>query len=104
MDTFRSIRRRLQERLILGICLAAIVFFAHSALFDPHGLRRLVSLKATLAQHETVLVERQALREQKEQRVRMLSPDSLDPDLLDERARAALGLARPDEIVIFKQR
>jgi cell division protein FtsB len=104
MDTFRSIRRRLQERLILGICLAAMVFFAHSALFDPHGLRRLLSLKATLSERETVLTERLALREEKEKRVHMLSPDRLDPDLLDERARAALGLARPDEIVIFKQR
>jgi cell division protein FtsB len=104
MDVLRSIRRRLQERLIMGVCLAAMIFFAHSALFDPHGLRRLVRLDAMLSQREAVLAEQRAVREAKEQQVRMLSPESLDPDLLDERARAALGLARPDEIVIFKQR
>jgi cell division protein FtsB len=32
--------------------------------------------------------------------VGLLRPDHLDPDLLDERARAVLNLAAPDEIVI----
>jgi cell division protein FtsB len=56
-----------------------------------------------LSEREAALAELKAERDEKERQVRMLSPDSLDPDLLDERAREALGLARPDEIVIFKQ-
>jgi cell division protein FtsB len=32
--------------------------------------------------------------------VRRLATDTLDLDLLDERARAVLGLGHPDEIVI----
>ena len=34
-------------------------------------------------------------------RVSLLSPRTLDPDMLDERARFMLGYARPSEIVIF---
>lgn len=34
-------------------------------------------------------------------RVAMLHPDSLDLDFLDERARAVLGWARPDEAVFL---
>lgn len=103
MNEFRAIRRRLQERVVLLFCLAAMAFFAHAALFDPHGLRRLLSIQAALAEREAELERLTAERQKKEHQVRLLSPDSLDPDLLDERARAALGLARPDEIVIFKE-
>jgi cell division protein FtsB len=34
--------------------------------------------------------------------VSALHSQKIDPDLLDERAREVLGLARPDEIIIFK--
>ncbi|MBI3710032.1 MAG: septum formation initiator family protein [Proteobacteria bacterium] len=49
------------------------------------------------AQLDEVTAERRAL----ERRVALLRPDNLDPDLLDERARLVLNLARPDEVVIF---
>ncbi len=84
-----------------GLCLAAIAFFAHSTLFDPHGARRLAGLEAKLAERQAVLETRKAERLRREMDVRLLGPDRIDPDVLDERARAALGLARPDEIVIF---
>ena len=31
----------------------------------------------------------------------MLRPDGLDRDMLDERARAVLNLAHPDDLVVF---
>ena len=36
-----------------------------------------------------------------QRRVSLLRPDNLDPDLLEERARAVLGLMKRNEIVIF---
>ena len=41
------------------------------------------------------------IRRDLERDVALLRPESLDPDLLDERARAALGFAHPDELTIF---
>ena len=32
-----------------------------------------------------------------------LSPDHLDPDLLDERVRATLNLVAPNELVIMRE-
>jgi cell division protein FtsB len=49
---------------------------------------------------DRVHAERAAL----EHRVRLLRPESVDPDLLDEQARARLGLSQPDEVVILKDK
>ena len=39
-----------------------------------------------------------------ERDVALLRPESLDPDMLDERARAILNLAHPDDLVMMKRR
>ena len=39
-----------------------------------------------------------------EHRVQLLRPESVDPDLLEEQARARLGLSEPDEVVILKDK
>ncbi len=36
-----------------------------------------------------------------ERRVQLLRPDSLDPDMLEERARKVLNFAKKDEVVIY---
>jgi cell division protein FtsB len=42
-------------------------------------------------------------RQEIEHRVALLSPSSIDPDLLDERARLMLNVAEPDDrLVIIK--
>jgi cell division protein FtsB len=55
--------------------------------------------KLTVAEqkYDEKLAERKAL----ENRVKLLRPDSLDPDMLDERARIVLGFVKPDERVIL---
>ena len=42
-----------------------------------------------------------AEREQLEAKVIKLRPGSIDPDLLEERARTVLGYARPDEHIVI---
>jgi cell division protein FtsB len=83
-------------------CVMAIIYFGHHALFDDHGLRRLMGLHDTLADRQTVLESERARRVALEAKVSALHSQKIDPDLLDERAREVLGLARPDEIIIFK--
>ena len=47
------------------------------------------------------LAEAQATQKIWERRVTELRNQSLDPDMLDERARALLNYARPDDIIVF---
>ncbi len=85
-----------------GACVLAMAYFGHHALFDDHGLRRLFSLKDELAVRQTTLDAEIAKRSGLEAKVNALNAPKIDSDLLDERARETLGLARPDEIIIFK--
>ena len=82
--------------LLLGL----IAVFAHSGLQGDHGLaafREAGDAERKLLAELDIL---QARRAEMENRVRRLSDDYLDLDLLDERARARLGLIREDEIIV----
>ena len=79
-------------------------YFAYSLQTGDHGLEANASLlkrKAVLAGELAGLKE---VRQRLERDVSLLRPESLDPDMLDERARAILNLAHPDDLVILKRR
>ncbi|MEM7526370.1 MAG: septum formation initiator family protein [Pseudomonadota bacterium] len=82
------------------VLLAIAVTFAHSAVEGERGLRALGEARAEIAALETELAAAQTERAEIANLVRRLSPDFLDRDLLDERARHVLGMARRDELVI----
>ena len=77
-----------------------IAVFAHSGLQSDHGL---AAFRAADDEERRLSQELQALQNQRaemENRVHRLSDQYLDLDLLDERARAVLGLTRQDELVV----
>lgn len=84
---------------VLGLCIVG--YFAYHTIEGDRGLVAYVKMTGLIsdarAQVEELAAERRAL----ERRVSLLRSDHLDPDLLDERARLMLFLARPDEIVIM---
>ncbi|KCV83518.1 septum formation initiator [Actibacterium atlanticum] len=75
-------------------------YFTFAAVQGDYGLFRRIQVEADLAaltaQRDALALELTDL----ENKTRRLSDRYLDLDLLDERARAVLGLVRPDEIVI----
>jgi cell division protein FtsB len=101
MDVGRLIRRQLSLILapMLGLSLSA--YFAYNLVGGERGLVAWTNLSQALAeardQAATVKAERQAL----ERRVAMLQPQHIEPDLLDEQARAALNLVGPNDVVIL---
>jgi hypothetical protein len=46
----------------------------------------------------------QEVKQRLERDVSLLRPESLDPDMLDERARAILNLAHSDDLIMLKRR
>ena len=80
--------------------LCAAAYFAFAAVQGEYGVFRHVELSA---QREALQAELDALDREAAMltdRTRRLSDDFLDLDLLDERSRLVLGLARADEIVV----
>lgn len=76
------------------------VYFFHSATEGPFGLYQKGKIEAREAELQQILTQLQATRMESENRVRRLSDDFLDLDLLDERTRSVLGYARMDEVII----
>lgn len=81
--------------------LGLIGYFVHAAIWSDTGYfalqERRQSITALTSELETATDEVARLAD----RTRRLSADSVDLDLLDERLRATLGYARPDEEVLF---
>ncbi|MER0237935.1 septum formation initiator family protein [Fulvimarina sp. MAC8] len=102
MRTIQTKRSRLIRLIIPSLSAAVLAYFAIHVQTGEYGLtskaeleRRLNVKKAELASLER---ERTALA----QRVELLSPGTLERDMLDERARWALNMVAEDEIVILK--
>lgn len=95
---------RLRHALIPLVCLIVLSYFAYHAVYGRHGFIAWLSLQNSVDTLERQLAEVRATHRRLDQQVSLLRPESLDPDLLDERARATLGLANPNDIVIFRER
>jgi len=84
---------------VLG--LALLGYFALHLVQGDRGLRAYTHLSEKLKEAEA---EERILMEDLEQaqaRVAGLRPQSLDPDLLEERAHAVLNFAREDEVMVI---
>ena len=86
---------------VLAIC--AVAYFAYHAVQGERGLIALWHLNTRIEAARTALAETSLRRRVLERRVKLLGRSSLDPDMLDERARIMLNYASPDEIVIFAE-
>lgn len=96
----------MSQRLSIGtvvffiLMIGAGLYFAFAAVQGPSGILRRVQLQA---ETQELIAERDHLQAEVDQMsnlTRRLSDDFLDIDLLDERARAVLGLMRADEVII----
>ena len=90
-------------RLITPPVIGALVggYFAYHSLKGDHGLSAYLLLTAEVIKAESVLAERDGERTLIERRTKLLGPENLDLDTLDERARAVLNLLEEDERVIL---
>ncbi|MSO74593.1 MAG: septum formation initiator family protein [Alphaproteobacteria bacterium] len=99
----REIRFRARHIVLPLLGCLAIVYFGYHAVQGERGLFAWVANSNKGAAARTHLAALSAEREGLEHKVARLRPESLDLDLLDERARALLNLSSPDEIVIIER-
>ena len=93
----RSLRRAIAP--CLGFC--ALIYFGYHTVQGDRGVIAYLRLTANLERVEMALQESEEARQTLSRRVSLLRPDNLDRDMLDEQARQVLGLAHPDDIVIY---
>ena len=101
MGIMHETRRRARAALAPFICFVLVIYFGYHAIHGDRGLLVWIQLKNQIEQaeviHESLVESRQKL----ELRVAYLKPESLDRDLLAERAHLVLGLVRDDEVVVL---
>ncbi len=80
--------------------IGLIAYFVFAAVQGDYGHFRRVQIEADEEALKVQLAQLHAERATLENKTRRLSDTYLDLDLLDERARRVLGMARGDEIII----
>ena len=95
------IRYRLDRSLLPAALFAILAYFAYHAVQGNYGLLALKDMERELTDLRVIAAELRAERDTLEARSAKLRPDSLDPEMLGERAREVLGFARKNEKVII---
>ena len=84
-----------------AVCLMLLGYFAFHGVEGDFGLYALKKLKQREAALTAELADLAAEKERMEKRVALMRPESLDPDMIDERARQSLNMAHPNDRIII---
>ena len=101
MALVHEIRRRGRHILPPVLLAATLGYFGYHVIQGERGVVAWLQLEKDLRvarANAAVLSQEKA---QLEHRVRLLRPNSLDPDLLEERARVVLNYARDGEMLVL---
>jgi cell division protein FtsB len=101
MTITRDIGRHARQAIIPVLGISLLTYFSYHAIQGERGLFAWIQLNQQLKQTRALADAVASQRDELENRVRRLSSGSLDTDLLDERVRSMLNLARADEVVIM---
>jgi cell division protein FtsB len=104
MVTRRRLRSFLNALALYTIAALLIGYFGVNAYTGEHGLIAKRDLDQDIAQLTAQLDAVKAERAVWQRRVSLLKSDSIDPDLLDERARQLLDDADPRDLVLMLKR
>lgn len=100
MAWIRELKRRAKAAIAPLVFLAITAYFAWSATQGAHGLVAYAQRETLLHQAQADNDAAQAERDSWERRVVGLRASHLDLDTLDERARAMLNLANPNDVIV----
>lgn len=94
------LRFRRFDLLVGFACVALLGSFAWYALQGPRGYvyRSALQQQLQVLQQENIALL--ANKSTLEKRVRLMRPENLDPDMLEELARKELKMLHPNEIVV----
>ena len=86
--------------LINSFIFFLIAYFSYHSLSGARGLIAFYKLKKEVAVQSRVLLNLKSESEALEQKVKMLHPEKVDVDFIDELARRELGMLSKDELLV----
>jgi cell division protein FtsB len=93
-------KRRLVSILWQSVALLLVGYFVYTLTQGPRGLSALRMLEGEVAAARAEFARIEAKRIALERDVRALHPDTLDRDMVEERARAGLAWSFEDDLIL----
>lgn len=84
---------------MIGILITC--YFAYHAIRGERGLFRLFEINQEINEAQTVLAQTEQQKQEMNKKVKALSPESLDLDMLDESGRRILNVGEKNDYIIF---
>ncbi len=98
----RNFHRLSHKAMAPFLALSVVGYFIYHSIQGDRGILAWVQLQDRLSQSVAELNKIMLERQNLEEKVQALRPESINRDLLDQQVRLKLGYTRPDEIVILK--
>ncbi len=95
--TFQSVFRR---ALLPSLALGIMAFFGTYAVIGANGALAYGDYQRLLAKRQQQLAELKAKQAEVANRVELLNPGKVDPDMADELTRKKLNVVNPNEVVL----
>jgi cell division protein FtsB len=92
---------KIKHYLLITICVGIVAYFIGHGILGERGFISLSQVEYQIAGAKADLAKIQKERKTLEARTKLLRPDGLDLDMLDERARATLGYTKPNDFVVL---
>lgn len=93
--------RLVKESLTQAIALICLLFMGGMVLAGPSGLLAWSENNRLLTEREKELKQLQVERDELRNRVALLDPNHVDPDMAGELLRSNLNVVHPDEVLIL---
>ncbi|WP_374529676.1 septum formation initiator family protein [Novosphingobium sp.] len=90
-----------RESVTQAIALGCLLVMGGLALFGPSGLMAWSENNRLLAERQKEVKQLQAERDELKNRVALLDPRHVDPDMAGELLRSNLNVVHPDEMVMM---
>ncbi|MDB9704489.1 septum formation initiator family protein [Rhodospirillales bacterium] len=101
MGLIEEIRRRAKHVVGPLFGIVAVSYFAYHTVHGDRGVLSLVQMRERVSDAERQLNRLVVEEDHWSARVKLLHPDSIDRDMLDERVRVMLGYARADDVIVL---
>lgn len=101
MTLAQEIRRRSRQAIVPTFAICVTAYFGYHLVQGDYGLVSWLRLTHEIEQTRAELAQISSEREALERRVNLLRPESLDRDMIEERARVTLGFAHENDVVIL---
>jgi cell division protein FtsB len=101
MTLANELRRRTRQAIVPVVAICVTGYFGYHLVQGDYGLVSWLRLSHEIEETKAQLAQVSDQREALERRVSLLRPESLDRDMIEERARVTLGFAHENDLVIL---